>query len=183
MCVEEMNSPGWHESLLKETEQRYAAGKEELVDWDKAKQRIKPRNFEQSGSISLWHYHEFPKNYRGYHINADVQGCAFLIGLIERFRNEIYPARKKIRLEAPTSAVLAVPNCSAKCIPASSIEFRFHRELSDDHWSLSENHGEVIIEMGLNGLNDLERGFKDIQLGEGDWSTGRGNESLWFWWQ
>ncbi len=38
---EEMDSPPWHEVSLKETEHRYAAGKEEVVDWNDAKLRIR----------------------------------------------------------------------------------------------------------------------------------------------
>ena len=38
---EELDSPAWHEATLKETEQRYAAGNEEIVDWNEAKLRIR----------------------------------------------------------------------------------------------------------------------------------------------
>lgn len=38
---EEIDSPLWHEATLKETEQRYAAGTDELIDWNEAKQRIR----------------------------------------------------------------------------------------------------------------------------------------------
>ena len=38
---EEIDSPSWHEATLKETEHRYAAGNEEVVDWNEAKQRIR----------------------------------------------------------------------------------------------------------------------------------------------
>lgn len=34
---EEFPSPPWHEVLLRETEQRLAAGEEVLMDWEKAK--------------------------------------------------------------------------------------------------------------------------------------------------
>jgi hypothetical protein len=53
----------------------------------------------QRGSILLWHYEGFPKNYCGYHLTADQDGCVFLIGLVERFRNAQYPARKRIALD------------------------------------------------------------------------------------
>ena len=38
---EEIDSPQWHEVVLRQTEQRVAVGKEEAVDWDDAKRRIR----------------------------------------------------------------------------------------------------------------------------------------------
>lgn len=37
----DLDSPTWHEASLKETEQRYVSGKEEAVDWNAAKERIR----------------------------------------------------------------------------------------------------------------------------------------------
>ena len=135
-----------------------------------------------SGSISLWHYDGFPKSYSGYHLMADKHGCAFLLGLVELFRNAQYPARKKIDLEIPGSDQLAVPNCSKKPIPARSVEFRFRRELDDSHWMISDGGNEIVVEMGPVGLCELDRGTSDMILGRGDWSTGADSNALWFWW-
>ncbi len=38
---DEMDSPAWHEGLLRQTEQRFSSGQEEAVDWDVAKSRIR----------------------------------------------------------------------------------------------------------------------------------------------
>jgi len=38
---EEIDSPSWHEAVLRQTEQRVAAGEEQVVDWDEAKRRIR----------------------------------------------------------------------------------------------------------------------------------------------
>jgi hypothetical protein len=38
---EEIDSPQWHEGLLRQTEQRVAEGVEESLDWDEAKRRIR----------------------------------------------------------------------------------------------------------------------------------------------
>ena len=134
------------------------------------------------GSISLWHYEGFPKNYNGYHLAADNQGCIFLLGLVERFRNAQYPARKAIALTPPAADQLAVPNCPQQCIPAKRVEFCFRRDYADVHWSIVDHDGSIIIETGATGLCALDRGVGDILLGKGDWSTGEGTQSLWFWW-
>jgi hypothetical protein len=134
------------------------------------------------GSISLWHYDGFPKSYCGYHLSADQAGCAFLSGLIARFRNAQYPARKKIALDRPTPEVLSVPNCPKQCLPAEHVELCFRSDWDDGHWSVGERDGEVVIEMGARGLNDIDRGAADMARAAGDWSTGSGTQSLWFWW-
>lgn len=37
----DFESPPWHEQALKETEQRLEAGKEEVLDWEVAKQTLR----------------------------------------------------------------------------------------------------------------------------------------------
>lgn len=38
-----VESPAWHQAELKETEERYAAGAEEVVDWSEAKKELRRR--------------------------------------------------------------------------------------------------------------------------------------------
>lgn len=38
---EEVESPGWHEAVLQETERRLAAGEEEILNWEEAKRRLR----------------------------------------------------------------------------------------------------------------------------------------------
>ena len=37
----EFESPAWHKNTLAETESRYEAGKEELIDWSEAKELLR----------------------------------------------------------------------------------------------------------------------------------------------
>ena len=39
----EFESPAWHAKELAETEQRLAEGKEEVMDWEKAKERLRSK--------------------------------------------------------------------------------------------------------------------------------------------
>ena len=38
-----VQSPSWHESQLRETEQRIQSGKEQILDWKEAKQELRKR--------------------------------------------------------------------------------------------------------------------------------------------
>jgi hypothetical protein len=37
----ELEPPAWHESALKETAQRFAEGREEILDWERAKEELR----------------------------------------------------------------------------------------------------------------------------------------------
>ncbi len=39
----EVESPAWHENVLKETEGRVAAGQERIADWEMAKRELRMR--------------------------------------------------------------------------------------------------------------------------------------------
>lgn len=39
----EVESPDWHRSALEETESRFAAGQERVLDWDEAKRELRKR--------------------------------------------------------------------------------------------------------------------------------------------
>lgn len=130
----------------------------------------------------MWHYAGFPRNYPGYHLNADAAGCVFLKGLIEQLRDGRLPGGKGIKLTAPTTAQLAVPNCPLKCIPATHLDLQYRMEAPDDHFSIEDREGRLVVEMGHSKLAEFERGIDDISRGGGDWAVHGSGRSLWFWW-
>lgn len=135
-----------------------------------------------SGVISVWHYEGFPRNYHGYHLNADAAGCVFLKVLIERLRDGRSPEGKGIKLAVPTAAQFAVPNCTVKCIPATHLDLECRRDAPDDHFAIEDRDGQMVIEMGLSKLAEFERGIDDISRGAGDWAIHGAGRALWFWW-
>ncbi len=130
----------------------------------------------------MWHYEGFPRNYHGYHLNANAAGCVFLKGLTERLRDGCLPESNAFKLATPTAAQLAVPNCSVKCVPATRLELQYRRDAPDDHFVIEDRDGRLVIEMGLSKLAEFERGIDDVSRGEGDWAIHGTGPSLWFWW-
>lgn len=130
------------------------------------------------GKVSVWHYEGFPRDFHGYHLSADAGGCAFLLGLIDRFRSARFPARKMIQLTAPAAAV----NTRWKCVPAARLELRYRRDAPEEHWWIEDRDGGLVIEMGISKLAEFERGIRDIARGGGDWAMHGDSRSLWFWW-
>ncbi len=41
---DEYISPAWHEGILKETQSRFAGGREQALDWDAAKKELQRRS-------------------------------------------------------------------------------------------------------------------------------------------
>ena len=39
-----VESPPWHEDVLKDTQNRLAAGQEQILDWSEAKQQLRDRS-------------------------------------------------------------------------------------------------------------------------------------------
>lgn len=144
---------------------------------------LKIERWKNRGGIWIWSYEECPRSYQGYHLMADAQGCSFLQGLVKLFQDSKFPAQKTIELNQPRAEHLAVPNCSKKCIPVKTVQFRFRQSFPNTHWSVHENQDKLTIETGTIGLAELERGFADIALGKGDWTVGSGEKALWFWWR
>jgi hypothetical protein len=147
-----------------------------------ARMRLMAWEERMSGVISVWHYDGFPRNYHGYHFNADTAGCAFLKDLIERLRAGWLPEGKGFKLTAPTAPQLAVPNCPVKCVPATRLELRCRRDGPADHFGIEDRDGRLVIDMGHSKLADFERGIDDVLNGKGDWAIHGVGRSLWFWW-
>lgn len=42
--AESIESPPWHREALEETDQRFRAGQERLIDWDDAKKELRKRS-------------------------------------------------------------------------------------------------------------------------------------------
>jgi hypothetical protein len=138
--------------------------------------------FQNRGLISVWHYEGFPRDYHGYHFNADAAGCTSLKGLIERLRAGRLHEGEGLKLATPTAAQLAVPNCSVACVPATFLDLRYLRDAQGDHFVIEDQDGRLVIEMGLSKLAEFERGIDDVSRGEGDWAIHGAGRSLWFWW-
>jgi hypothetical protein len=148
---------------------------------DEAVEDSEIERWRNRGVISVWHYDGFPRDYHGYHLHADAAGCSFLKGLVERLRAGRIPDGKSFKLAAPTATQLAVPNCRATCVPARRLELRYRRDVPQDHWSIEDLEGNLMIEMGLSKLAEFERGIDDISRGEGDWAIHGASRALWLW--
>lgn len=137
----------------------------------------------QRGTISLWRYIENQRNFPGWQLNADGEGCASLIELIDVLRGNPGDERT-LRLSAPTPRQLAVPNNrTAPWIAPQLWVIQHHPEA--EHWRFTDDLESATLAAGARWLDLLREGVVGVQAKRGDYSIGGGRlreSRLWFWW-
>jgi len=132
--------------------------------------------------VCLWRYKNNTRNYPGYHLSADLEGCRFLRENLSTIGN-----RLTIPLNKPDKAVLSVPNNQggrARFISGGKLRVEIIANLSDDHFEFDEREETIVLTCSRSQIGCLLRGIEDIESGEGDYCIrGDGAHALWFWWQ
>jgi len=139
--------------------------------------------WKQRGTISLWRYTENQKNFPGWHLNADGEGCASLLKLIDALRG--HPGSyRKLRLSSPSPQQLAVPNNRTAAWIAPQLWVIQH-DPEGEHWHFASESETVTLIAGACWLERLRTGAAGIPAKQGDDSIGAGRlqeSRLWFWW-
>lgn len=139
--------------------------------------------WKQRGTISLWRYTENQRDFPGWHLNADGEGCASLLELIDALGG--HPGGEhKLRLSAPTPRQLSVPNNrTAAWIAPQLWVIQHHPE--PEHWHFASDLEPAALGAGAHWLDRLREGVAGIPAKQGDYSIGAGRlreSRLWFWW-
>jgi len=146
---------------------------------------LQSHSWKQSGAISLWRYKENQRNFPGWHLTADATGCASLLTLLDSFASDGRTCSRTLAIQAPTPAILAVPNKRSSAWQSPS-KLRLSLSANPAEWSFPESLEPAALIFGSDWLSKLRQGIAGISHGEGDYSIGvpgGGNLQLWFWWQ
>lgn len=132
--------------------------------------------------ICLWRYKENARNYPGYHLSADTEGCRRLRALLRSIRNT-----EVIELIPPDQDVLSVPNNrggQAKYFAATNWRVETKSSLPAKHFVFSERGTELTLECSRDQIECILAGIDDIERRKGDYCIGGDDDDvLWFWWQ
>lgn len=144
---------------------------------------IQSHLWQQSGFIMLWRYTDNLRNFPGWHLTANAEGCASLITLLDAFATDGVPGSRTLIITAPTRANLAVPNNrSAASVAPTKLRISFTAVSSQ--WFFPESTDPAELSIGAEWLPVFRQAIAGIQAGKGDYSIGpSGSGSLWFWWQ
>ena len=145
--------------------------------------KLQSHSWEQSGSVMLWRYSENQRNFPGWHLTANADGCTSLIALLDAFAADAAPGSRTLTITTPTQAALAVPNNrSAAWVAPAKLRLTFSAVPSQ--WSFPESTVPAELSIGAEWLPILRQAIAGIPLGGGDYSIGpSGSGSLWLWWQ
>jgi len=142
-------------------------------------------SWKQSGCISLWRYTENERNYPGWHLNADPDGCHSLQALLEALAADGGGSRT-VTLTDPTPSQLGVPNNqSGRAAWVAPAKLRVVFSATPSEWSFTADLDPAVLTVGSDWLAPLLGGIAGIPKGRGDCSIGGhndGNLPLWFWW-
>jgi hypothetical protein len=144
---------------------------------------LQSHSWQQSGSIMLWRYTENQRNFPGWHLTANAEGCASLIALLDFFAASGAPGFRTLTITAPTQAALAVANNrSAASVAPDKLRLTFSGMSSQ--WLFPESTDPAELSIGTEWLPVLRRAIAGIPVGNGDYSIGpSGSGGLWLWWQ
>ena len=146
---------------------------------------LQSHSWKQSGAIALWRYKENQRNFPGWHLTADATGCASLLALLDAFASDGGTCSRTLAIQAPTLAILAVPNNRSSAWRSPS-KLRLSLSENPAEWSFPESLEPATLTFGWDWLPKLRQGIAGIPHGEGDYSiggSGSSNLQLWFWWQ
>jgi len=139
-------------------------------------------DWKQKGSVYFWKYISNPKNYAGWHLTCNKEGCDSVLELIGCFIEGGEDSRRTLNISAPGNDQLKVPNCSDKSRSPIKLVISY-RSLDSEVWDFSEENGKLVLSVGVKHLSKFKNGLVDISQGKGDYSIGNKGQELWFWWQ
>lgn len=144
------------------------------------------KNPKSEPSIFLWHYLENRRNFPGYHLTANLEGCKQLLDLLERHQETTESLTTGLSLSAVTPKILSAPantRGDASCVGLATWEFMTRQDFSPEYFVFRESHSVCRLELSRQQAGCIATGVKDIQIGKGDYCIGgKGNNVLWFWW-
>lgn len=147
----------------------------------------------QKGEMSLWTYTRNIKNFPGWHLSADHQGCVSFLDLCERMMKMTCSSERTIVIRRPTVDILMVPGNQggyATWRYPERLKLRYLQDsASQDVWHIEEvAESNVLLTLGVQHLNNLKEGIQGLMEGKGDYAIGTHELSensismcLWFW--
>lgn len=132
--------------------------------------------------VCLWRYLDNTRNYPGYHLSADMDGCRLL-----REKLAQIPGKARIPLDEPDKAVLSVPNNKggvARLVAGVTLRIESNPELPEGYFAFVEKGQIIVLTCSIQMMAGILRGVGDMEQGKGDYAIrGDGDCRLWFWWQ
>src|ERR1043166_2550664 len=77
------------------------------------------------GRVSLWKYKAESRNYPGWNLTSDKEGCESLLSLLQLMQASSFSSHKRINLTPPTTqSIKAAADLSFKAVRQLSLRYR-----------------------------------------------------------
>ncbi|MHB9132825.1 MAG: hypothetical protein ACYDBB_17285 [Armatimonadota bacterium] len=149
-------------------------------------------DWQPSGIVILWTFHQQNKNYFGWHLTADRVGCISFIDLIDRMASTTDSAKRTIPLTCPWHFPFSGdggPFIQKDYVFAEKMQLSYSATMPSETWEAQFVRGVFKLSVGSGFLSSLRAGIADINMGQGDYSIGpndsmdkKPEDRLWFWW-
>ncbi len=144
--------------------------------------------FKQRGSVWLWRDVSHRRNFPGWNVTADVEGCSSLVELLSRMINSNWGSSKTILL-ADLPEIIA-NNCERLVAPDEwTVQCTKHS--NDEHWKWTGSSSAPRLKCDESMLKEIRVAIENVANGRGDFRLGSELQSihdseesilsLWFW--
>ena len=132
--------------------------------------------------ICLWRYRDNTRNYPGFHLSADPEGCLVLRDLLGTGRQTT-----STPLHSVDAEILEVPNnLKGEARWTSWRRFRIQSfgDEAPETFEFAEDGETLLLTCSRAQIGCILKGVEDMESGRGDYCIGGdGEHVLWFWWQ
>lgn len=136
------------------------------------------------GRVCLWRYRARARNYPGFHLSADPDGCTQLLALLRNLAKARTPQIGTIVLDRVTPADLSIPNNGDDVASYTRWELVVDPGFDPEHLRFSVINDRVRTELSTVQVESVAAGVQDICEGRGDYGIGDDDDHmLTFWWQ
>ena len=150
-----------------------------------SRQQIAAHGWRQTGRIWLWRYVENIRNYPGWHVTADAQGAASLLGLLgllDTLNQGGADSARTVQISAPSASILAVPN-NRRAAWHAPARLRVGTSANEEEWRLTAEDQSAALTVGSGWRPVLQLALVGIAEGRGDYAIGpSGKQQLTIWW-
>lgn len=125
--------------------------------------------WKQRGATYLWRYKTRRRNYPGWNFNADADGCASLIAMIDLMLGSEWSATQDVELQPLSDRIAGLTGAAAPWRAASMLSIKYPGSTAPPtYWECSDDPTSPVLVVGLSKLIELRSAIVDVSQFKGD---------------
>jgi hypothetical protein len=139
--------------------------------------------YKLKGRLFVWKFHPENRNYLGWNLTGDNEGCNSLIELLELMQTSSFPSHNTITTQPATINQVKATTGSIPFKSISKLNLRF-RKGEPQLWYIEEVDNGIQVTFGEREIELLQTALQRIIKGEGDFALGDSKDEhlVYFWW-